>query len=218
MATRIGTSGPDNIMGTADNDTIQTLGGDDLASGNQGDDRIEGGAGNDDLSGNEGVDIILGGTGNDRLSGGQGNDSLTGETGNDTLVGGLDNDALRGGDGQDNFAVSLGDGDDTVLDFAKGQDTITLAGFSGFQAFQQLEIQVANTDSLVILSEDQGIRVTNVTNLDAGDFTFEEVQYQVTSLQPESFPDVAPPGAMITPGLEPVDLAEPQQIDDMLMV
>lgn len=73
-ATITGTSGPDELVGTADrdvivgnggNDEIRGLGGDDLICGGNGRDRIEGNAGNDVLRGGSGFDTGLGGLGSD---------------------------------------------------------------------------------------------------------------------------------------------------------
>ncbi|OBQ10886.1 DUF4214 domain-containing protein [Anabaena sp. AL09] len=103
-----------------------------------------GGAGNDSLTGGDGSDSLTGGAGNDSLTGGAGSDSLTGGAGNDSLTGGGGNDSLTGGDGSDIFSyAALTDSNaailtgaitfDTITDFNKGQDKISVVGL-GFNA------------------------------------------------------------------------------------
>ncbi|MBC7981096.1 MAG: hypothetical protein H7Y36_11085 [Armatimonadetes bacterium] len=67
-------SSGNTAIGTASNDLLIGLGGDDVLSGGAGADLIAGGTGNDTLEGNDGADLFVGGTGNDTLSGGDGND------------------------------------------------------------------------------------------------------------------------------------------------
>ncbi len=86
-----------------------------------------------------------GGAGNDSLTGGGGNDSLTGGAGNDSLTGGAGSDSLTGGAGNDIFGyTALADSNagtliganltfDTITDFTKGQDKISVVG-RGFNA------------------------------------------------------------------------------------
>lgn len=50
-------------------------------------------------------------------------DSLYGNNGNDKLIGGSGNDYLNGGSGNDTYIFNLGDGADTIEDYA-GTDTI----------------------------------------------------------------------------------------------
>ena len=76
---------------------------------------LEGGSGHDRLEGGEGNDILDGSTGSDRLFG---------DGGADTLLGGKGVDFLHGGEGVDQFIFRTGDGMDTILDFASGEDTV----------------------------------------------------------------------------------------------
>lgn len=175
MAVKNGTSGHDVLIGTSLNDFISGFGGGDELFGRQGNDRIDGGSGNDELFGEEGQDILVGGTGSDTLSGGPGNDRLDGGTGNDDLIGGEGNDALRGGAGRDKFFFSPGDGQDTIQDFVQNVDTIVLAGFPDFESFFQLEIDVRGSDSFILLPDNEGLRVSGVTDLNEGDFDFEQL-------------------------------------------
>jgi Ca2+-binding RTX toxin-like protein len=185
MANITGTSKADVKTGTVKDDIIKTLGGNDTASGRQGNDRIEGGTGNDELNGEEGKDTLFGGSGRDTLSGGEGKDKLNGESGEDTLFGGDDNDSLRGGLGADKFVINEGEGDDTILDFKIGEDTISLAGFKEFTDFTKLELDQQGDDALLILSEDQGVRLRNVdiNDLSDADFQFDQVA-NIVSLKP----------------------------------
>jgi hypothetical protein len=64
---KLGDGARNAMVGTADNDSFDALGGDDTVNGD---------AGNDILHGNEGNDTIDGGTGTNVVSGGAGNDSF----------------------------------------------------------------------------------------------------------------------------------------------
>jgi hypothetical protein len=74
-----GSSGPDNLYGSAYDDCID---------GNGGDDTLYGYAGEDDLFGDSGNDTLYGGSGDDCLDGGSGSDSLRGDTGHDVCYNG----------------------------------------------------------------------------------------------------------------------------------
>ena len=102
----IGSSGGNNILGTASN-------GDNDFDGAGGNDTLTGGGGNDTLTGGTGADLIGGGTGNDSMSGGTGDDSLFGAGGNDVLNGDGQNDRLDGGGGSD--TLNGGNGNDLLL-------------------------------------------------------------------------------------------------------
>ncbi|MDM3862902.1 MAG: DUF4214 domain-containing protein [Aphanizomenon gracile PMC644.10] len=114
-------------------------------TGGTGNDTLNGGTGNDTLNGGTGNDTLNGGTGNDTLNGGVGSDTLTGGDGNDTLTGGAGSDTLTGGAGDDIFGyAALTDSNagtltganltfDTITDFNKGQDRISVVGL-GFNA------------------------------------------------------------------------------------
>ena len=86
-------------------------------TGTSQDDLIDGAAGADTISGGKGADTLSGGTGDDSLNGGAGNDSLWGGKGNDTLF---------GGDGADVFVYKKGDGEDTIMDYESGIDTVMI--------------------------------------------------------------------------------------------
>jgi len=111
-----------------DSDYIQGNEGDNLIFGNGGTDTLKGEDGNDSIFGGDQGDLLFGGAGADILFGDDGNDQLYGESGDDLLSGGAGFDLLRGGEGKDIFSFGLGQGTDTVLDFAAGIDFIGLAG------------------------------------------------------------------------------------------
>ena len=113
-----------------------------------------GGAGNDILIGGTVNDSLTGGLGNDTLIGGAGNDSLIGGVGNDSLTGGAGSDSLTGGAGNDIFGyTALADSNagtltfpitfDTITDFNKGQDKISVVGLGFNAATALVNAQVA---------------------------------------------------------------------------
>ncbi|MDB9484640.1 hypothetical protein PN476_18705, partial [Dolichospermum circinale CS-537/05] len=115
-----------------------------------------GGAGNDILTGGAGSNTLTGGAGDDSLTGGIVNDSLTGGAGKDTLTGGADADSLTGGTGNDIFVyTALTDSNagtltganltfDTITDFTKAQDKISVAGL-GFASVVSAQAAVNAT-------------------------------------------------------------------------
>lgn len=128
-----GGGGSDLIVGGFGNDRLSGGSGRDEITGGAGDDIIDGGGGTDKLSGGRGADTITGGTGRDKINGGAGDDTLEGGPGNDRLEGGEGNDTLFGGPGRDTLifrAVTKGrtEGDDAVVGFEAGKDTITIVG------------------------------------------------------------------------------------------
>lgn len=80
------------------------------------DDSVTGSADDNSIAGQAGDDTLDGAAGNDILDGGSGNDVLTGSAGNDTLTGGANDDT---------FVMTSGGGDDTVTDFASGDQLDT---------------------------------------------------------------------------------------------
>ena len=94
--------------------------------GTDGADELLAAAGGSVLIGRAGADILLGGTGDDGLAGGDHEDRLEGGAGNDRLLGGHDRDLLTGGEGADRFVFGPGDGRDTIIDFAPGEDVLDL--------------------------------------------------------------------------------------------
>lgn len=121
LATIIGTSAEDDILGTDGNDIIDAKGGHDKVEGLGGNDIICGGSGNDELNGGDGDDLVFGESGDDELGGGIGNDDLRGGGGSDRLFGDSGNDLLKGDDDDDE--MDGGDGNDVMLGYA-GDDIL----------------------------------------------------------------------------------------------
>ncbi|MEA5627548.1 choice-of-anchor D domain-containing protein [Nostoc sp. UHCC 0251] len=166
-----GTANSEYLKGNAPANKIYGFGGADTIVGNLGNDQLSGGDGNDTLWGNDGADLLYGNSGNDRLSGDNGNDKLFGGTGddqllggagNDWLYGGAGNDVLTGGYGADTFVLALGEGTDSITDFAVGTDKIALSG--GLQ-FGQLLIQQQGSQAFIMNSSDNQVlaKLDNVT-------------------------------------------------------
>ena len=87
----------------------------------------------DSLTGDGGANVLTGGGGADALSGGGGNDQLFGGTGNDSLTGGIGADTILGGDGRD-YVTGGGVGD--AVDGNEGGDdfdTLDLVGAGPFR-------------------------------------------------------------------------------------
>ena len=120
----IGTAQADTLTGNGQANTLRGGAGDDILSGNDGNDALYGGAGGDTINGGVGNDTIDGGLGNDIIDGGAGVDTLTGGEGLDTLTGGAGLDTLTGGAGADTYIFRVGDGADTIA------ETVEAAGAS----------------------------------------------------------------------------------------
>jgi Ca2+-binding RTX toxin-like protein len=85
------------------------------------------GKGRDAYSGQGTVDgVVKGAKGDDTLFGGSGDDTLDGGGQDDRLRGSKGDDLLSGGSGSDQFIFRLGDGHDTVADFANDIDSLDL--------------------------------------------------------------------------------------------
>ena len=149
-----GSAVDNRIYGYGGNDTIFGNGGIDKIFGGEGEDDLFGGddadyiygeADADDLWGEEGDDFLSGGSGDDNLFGGPGNDLIQGDEGDDVAFGDagddtfFDNagdDTYTGGEGADTFAfyelnfwAGAGGGQDLVLDFELGVDTLKIGHF-----------------------------------------------------------------------------------------
>ncbi len=136
----VGTANDDTLNGQEIYRTVSGLDGDDILTGGDIDNVLRGGKGRDVLSGNggsdqligeSGDDVLRGGDDNDVLSGDGGNDSLEGEDGDDVLVGGAGDDQLLGGDGSDIYRFNIGDGLDSLFDSGSSADTDTVRFGSG---------------------------------------------------------------------------------------
>jgi Ca2+-binding RTX toxin-like protein len=113
--------GADTLIGYADIEYIDLLGGDDIFTDLGGSGSVGGGEGDDTIIGSVDPDSVEGGVGNDVLRTSAGIDFLRGQAGDDRLVGEAGGDDLEGGDGAD--TLNGGDGDD-VLEGGPGRDRL----------------------------------------------------------------------------------------------
>jgi Ca2+-binding RTX toxin-like protein len=186
----VGGEGSNKLYGMDGNDTLQ---------GGAGNDVLDGGNGNDTLRGEAGNDTLLGGAGDDTLFGGAGNDVINGGNGDDSLDGGAGADTLTGGAGKDTFylrqdSISSGYALDTITDFTRGTDKISLSmidakaatavddafSFIGTQSFHkvagELRYQVSGGNTYVYGDvngdgvADFGILLKGITAVAASDF------------------------------------------------
>ena len=80
------------------------------------------------IQGNSGDNAINGTTANDLIYGMEGNDILKGGAGDDTLIGGKGDDYLEGEAGKNTYIWELGDGNDTINDFASYKNVYGQSG------------------------------------------------------------------------------------------
>ncbi len=147
----------DTIIGTAADDVIAVLGGDNLVFASAGADQVTTGSGADEIYGADGDDVVKagdgenfvdGGAGNDRIEAGAGEDSLHGGTGDDVIEAGAGDDSLIGGSGND--VLFGGDGDDSL---SGGEGADELHGGDGDDRFDGRDgddrIEAGSGDDLV---------------------------------------------------------------------
>ncbi len=135
--TLFGLDGSDTISGGEGDDTIFGGNNGDFVFGGEGDDTLFGDEGNDFVRGGEDSDTVFGGAGNDILTGDYGNDFVFGDDGDDEIFDHLGNDEYTGGAGADTFFFApfypftviggIGGGQDKVMDFELGVDTLFIA-------------------------------------------------------------------------------------------
>ncbi len=152
--------GEDYLYGAFDNDILS--GGGDI-------DFVRGGADDDTLDGGESYDILDGGDGNDTLLGGDGTftDLLRGTEGDDLLDGQGGDDVLDGGDGSDVFRFVGDFGDDQIVDFRSGIDTLQI-DVDGIDGVEDLSA----SGNAVIVSGGGTITFENGASSTATDFVF----------------------------------------------
>ncbi|MGE0716810.1 MAG: calcium-binding protein [Alphaproteobacteria bacterium] len=161
-----GDRGDDDLNGNLGADTVDGGNGRDFARGGQGDDLVRGGNGDDwHVNGNIGNDTVYGDGGSDTVFGGQnadvlygdygdrsafgGNDYLNGNLGRDSLHGEDGADTLEGGPGLDTFFFGSAGGDDRIVDFSLGEDSIALqvdingTGLDGSSPFSALQARMS---------------------------------------------------------------------------
>lgn len=143
----------------------------DLIIGTSGNDAIVGANGADTLNGGRGNDSLFGASGPDLLLGGLGNDPLNGGDGPDVLDGGLGNDTLTGGSGPDTFVIRVGDGSDTITDFARTGSSKDAIGLADGLTKNQLYLQNSGGNGVIRYQNASGeilatlIGVTNLNNI-----------------------------------------------------
>jgi hypothetical protein len=89
LATQLGDSGHNNLVGSAASEALDGVAGDDTLSGGDGNDVVAGGEGNDTLYGGTGTNLMSGGAGIDRMHTGLGADTVRDTLANlngDTIV------------------------------------------------------------------------------------------------------------------------------------
>jgi RTX calcium-binding nonapeptide repeat (4 copies) len=114
------------------------------------------------------------------LTGGSGNDVLAGNAGNDTLTGGPGNDILYGQDhyglgGSNTFVFGPGFGQDKIMDFQTGQDTLqfSLSLLTNYAAAMADAKQVGVNTVIAVDSNDSvTLQNVNMNSLAAGNFNF----------------------------------------------
>jgi VCBS repeat-containing protein len=126
--------------------------------------------GNDEIYGNDGADQLFGDNGDDLLKGGNGIDRLDGGNGNDTLFGGKGSDVLTGALGNDLFVFeNLGTTKDvdTIVDFKRGNDAIKLLdGLSVVSMNTKIDVNADGTlDTELVLSNGNVVDLLGVSSL-----------------------------------------------------
>lgn len=167
-------------IGGAGDDWLEGYGNDQLRGGSGNDVLISLGA-NDTLQGGSGSDILLAdgsANGSSRLFGGEGDDFLSGNGGNQLLVGGSGTDTFYFGHSllqttETNSATSPSIGDDRIVDFEIGVDTISIDQDLA-QSFDDLVIEQHGITTRITLSDGATITLNNTqaTDISASDFTF----------------------------------------------
>lgn len=110
LATQVGDSGHNKLVGSAASEAL------------------DGVAGDDTISAGDGNDVVAGGDGNDTMAGGAGDDSLYGGTGANLVSGGAGIDRIHTGQGADTVRDTLADlNGDTIVAFG-ANDTVDIQG------------------------------------------------------------------------------------------
>jgi hypothetical protein len=110
LATHVGDSGHNKLVGSAASEALDGI------------------AGHDTLSGGDGHDVVAGGEGDDALAGGAGDDSLYGGAGTNLMSGGAGIDRIHTGQGADTVRDTLADlNGDTIVAFG-ANDTVDIQG------------------------------------------------------------------------------------------
>jgi Ca2+-binding RTX toxin-like protein len=193
---RTGTPQADVLAGTAGDDNIVAMGGDDVITSDAGADAINAGAGDDFVSSGDGRDVVFAGAGDDQVFAGDqadviygdaGNDRIFGGEGNDLLNAGAGDDAVFGGAGNDLIVAEANDGNDVYFgddsDGGSGIDTLDLSAsaasvrvnlgsgllFNGFATGVQIgHDTIWGIENVIGGSGDDTITASNAVNVMSG--------------------------------------------------
>lgn len=124
----------------------------------------------------DGVSIVTGNNNGDTFVAGHGAATIYGGSGADMFYAGWANDMFSGGAGNDTFAFTHANfGQDTITDFVKGQDKISLKGLAASLS----QLSIADTGAQITITSrswaaSDKIVLTNTRNqhLAATDFVF----------------------------------------------
>ncbi|WGF87758.1 calcium-binding protein [Marinivivus vitaminiproducens] len=175
--------GDDILVGDAN--FVRGAGGGDTMTGGAGDDalvgdglEVEGVGGDDTLEGGEGADTLFGDGSILGVDAKGGNDVLDGGAGDDILVGdgGVFDEETNAEGGDDVFVFGPGGGQDIILDFGFGNDTLDVSAWD-FAAFEDVTIDGNGTEAVQVVFDDEAsVIVTNAEatpiTLSADDFLF----------------------------------------------
>ena len=167
-----------------------------------------------------GVERAFGSQHADQLTGDAGANLLYGFDGDDVLSGGAGNDTLRGDGGADTFIFAEGGGNDRVIDFTSGEDSISVSGIESFADLQALitqngndvRIQLSSTDSITLVG-------TQVADLSESDFDLPDEVIPLTFITGTSGDDVliGGDGPQRISGLAGRDFLSGEAGDDILV-
>ena len=156
LGTATGSNGDVNLF--TDFESVAGGLGSNTFTGTSGNDVVQSYDGNDVFTLGEGADSAFAAGGDDSLDGDGGNDGLDGGAGSDTLDGGTGNDTLKGGSDADTYLFEVGDGQDTITDFAIGSDLIDLRG-TGI-AFADLSITDMGGNAVIVYDSGTSSQIT----------------------------------------------------------
>jgi Ca2+-binding RTX toxin-like protein len=156
-------SGNDRFAGSSGADLVYSAGGDDLVVTGLGNDTVFGGEGADTIQVGAGNDLVAGGAGDDILSSGGGKDLVWGGAGNDVVGPGAGDAIMSGGSGADAYQFKSGFGDDVLVDFDFGVDTLQF--FAGSLSPTQ-NVSVSSFAQLQQAVADFGLTVSSVAGTD----------------------------------------------------
>ena len=122
-------------------------------------------------------DVINGQGGNDYLSGLSGDDLLRGGYGDDIIVGGYGDVLLHGDYGDDFFVLNAGEGNDTIMDFTNGQDTIQISSQLNFSDLKITQGVGENANDVSISIESKDELLATISGVQANDITSDDISF-----------------------------------------